>query len=70
LDVISKGEVYYGDLLQRSPGRHISHAGDRGVGPRGWEKEYLKAEAVSTRGWGMSKGKAPQVTGLFYGSRR
>jgi len=33
--------------------------------PRGWEKEYLKAEAVSTRGWGMSKGNAPQVTGLF-----
>ncbi len=33
LDVISKGEVYYGDLLQRSPGRHISHAGDRGVDP-------------------------------------
>ena len=33
MDVISKGEVYYGDLLQRSPGRHVSRAGDRGVDP-------------------------------------
>jgi len=34
LDVISKGEVYYGDLLRGSPGRHISCAGDRGVDPK------------------------------------
>jgi len=39
LDVIHKGKVYYRDLLWSSPGQHVSHAGDRGVDPRGWEKE-------------------------------
>lgn len=28
---ICKGEVYYRDLLWRSPGRHVSQARDRGV---------------------------------------
>jgi len=33
LDVISKGEVYYRDLLRGSLGWHVSCAGDRGVDP-------------------------------------
>ena len=33
MDVISKGEVFYGDLLRGSPGQHVSSAGDRGVDP-------------------------------------
>jgi len=40
LDVICKGEVYYGDLLWRSSGRHVFHAGDRGVDPE-WLGEGL-----------------------------
>ena len=52
LDVISKGEVYYGDLLQRSPGRHVSRAGDRGVGPETQKSEgYIEKARGFWRGY-------------------
>jgi len=57
LDVISKGEVYYGDLLQRSPGRHISRAGDRGVGPERLGKRVFKGRGCEHQGMGYVKGE-------------
>jgi len=46
-------EIYYGDLLADTyptPETGVST-------PKGWDKEYLKAEAVTPKGWGDVEGE-------------